>query len=344
MRKIAWLLICCLALTGCAGRVELSLMAIALGVDADEGGVTLTLKAPDYSAASQDKAAQKGYLTLSARGETWEAAVAALLASSPLDIRFGQLREVAVSRQALAHHALRELLGGVDRLPNVRSHALVLLCPGEARTLIEAQQPVIGKRLSKYLDLSMQHAQAQGDIPTTTLACALRDLTGPWRDPLLTWAEATPEGVAYAGGWAVSGEGEVTPLTGHEVQLYRLLTGERQRLRFDYQGQVLGAEVRGGVDQAVAGNALVLRVPVTVLYSLYEEAPPPGAAEALRQEVVALMGKLQAAHCDALGFGNWAVREYADLDAWLASGWPARYAASEVRVEVVAAYRQERME
>ena len=261
---------------------------------------------------------------------------------APLEIRFGQLREVVVGQGARERHLLAELLGWADRLPNVRSHALVILCPGEARDLVEGQQPVIGKRLSKYLDLSMQHAQQQGDIPTTTLACALRDMTGPWRDPLLTAAEAGAEGVRYEGAWAVGAGGETTYLSGREVQLFRLLQGEKQALLVECGGRSFAVEGRGGVERAVVGDTLRVRLPVTLIYSLYEQAPPPETARVLEEELAALVHKLQQARCDGLGFGCDAVRQYARLGDWLASDWPGRYAQARVEVRVEARARQER--
>ena len=46
-RAAALLCLCVLALTGCAGRIELCLMAVCLGVDVEPEGVTLTVKCPE---------------------------------------------------------------------------------------------------------------------------------------------------------------------------------------------------------------------------------------------------------------------------------------------------------
>ncbi|MBQ7454979.1 MAG: hypothetical protein IJS53_00930 [Clostridia bacterium] len=349
MKKALCLLLCLglLPLSGCAGRVELALMVVCLGVDADENGVTLTVKAPDYSAAAQDQDAKKGYLTLSVTGADWTDAAARLTADAPLPLRFGQLREVAVSLDSLQYLPLETLLSFADRLPNVRAHAQVFLCEGTARALVERQEPQVGKRLSKYLDLSMQHAAQQGDIPDTTLAQALRDLTGPWRDPLVAGvaAQAEGKGLLYRGGWAVGAGGTLLPLSAREVQLFRLATGKEQSLLFEYQGRHYAASLRGSAEKRVENangrEALTLRLSVTIFYSEYDAPPPPEAAGTLENELLALLRRLQSAGCDALGFGCEAVRAYATLDGWLASNWPARYAAADVAVELDARYRQQ---
>ena len=332
MRKAAWVMALCLLLCGCAGRVELSLMAIALGIDADETGVTLTVKAPDYSAAARGEEGQKEYLTLSAHGEDWTQAAARLMREAPLEIRFGQLREVVVGQGARERHLLAELLGWADRLPNVRSHALVILCPGEARDLVEGQQPVIGKRLSKYLDIALSHIEAEGRIPATALSCAVRDLSGPWRSPLLAWTE----GGAYALGSRQNGL-----LTAEQVQLFRLITGESQQYRLQGMGCSLRGRAHLAVEAENGQDTLLLRLPVTLTYSVYENPPAPGAEDLLQQQVAALLDRLQALGCDALGFGCMAVRRYGTLAAWLQSGWPERFCQARVSVTVEAKYRQE---
>ena len=44
-----------------------------------------------------------------------------------------------------------------------------------------------------------------------------------------------------------------------------------------------------------------------------------------------LIAKLQAAGCDALGFGYLAARGYADIPSWEAGGWRERYQRAQVR-------------
>lgn len=339
-RVLCWLLVLgALPLCGCAGRVELALMAVCLGVDADAAGITLTVKSPDYagSGASEE---QDGYMTLSAAGSDWTQAVAALQNQAPMSLQFGQLREVVISQNALENMPPYELLGRIDQLPGVRSHALVTVCPGTAKEFVENQKPVIGKRLSKYLDISMQYWERQGCIPATSLACALRDLSGSWRCPMLAWVS----GEGQMGGY-ILGEEQNLYLSGREVQLCRLIQGETQHLLLHRAGRYYSVSPRRRarltLETREGRDTLVLFLPVTAAYSVFENPPGPGLEETLRQEAEALIGKLQATGCDALGFGCAGVRQYATLLQWQQGDWPARYREADVRVEVDLRFRQQ---
>ena len=45
-----------------------------------------------------------------------------------------------------------------------------------------------------------------------------------------------------------------------------------------------------------------------------------------------MLHKLQAASCDAVGFGRIQIRRYATIPAWERSGWAAQYKSRPVRV------------
>ena len=372
MKKlVALLMLLCLSLPlgGCTHRLDLCLMVVTVGIDLTDQDIRITIKSPDYSSGGKEGGeGEAGYLTLSSTGTDWSHAYMQLLSTAPLSLRFGQLREIVISQSSLEHMPLSQLLGFVDRLQNVRSHAMVIVCPEDAKTFIENQTPAIGKRLSKYLDLSLQNHERNGLIPTTTLAIALRDLSGDWRDPLLAYAalsgSPTPpvpgeplsltggsvsndgaEDAQYVGALAIGSSGEYTLLTGYEMQLYHLIVGRDQQLLFQHNAHYYTAKSRGNarlrLEKTGGGDTLVLSLPVTVVYSLYEGAPSDGAAAFLEAEITALIKKLQSVGCDALGYGCLAVRGYDTLYEWNAAGWPARYRSADVRVELDARYRQE---
>ena len=325
MKKLLILLLI-LPLTGCVGRIEMSTMAICLGIDGDESGLTLTVKFPDYSNG------EDGYKLVSAQGGAWPEAVSNLYAAAPASLHFGQLREVVIGQGAFDFYAPMDLLSWADQLPGMRSHALTAVCPGTAQAHIAGMQPAIGKRLSKYLDIALSHIEAEGRIPATALSCAVRDLSGPWRSPLLAWTE----GGAYALGSRQNGL-----LTAEQVQLFRLITGESQQYRLQGMGCSLRGRAHLAVETENGQDTLLLRLPVTLTYSVYENPPAPGAEDLLQQQVAALLDRLQALGCDALGFGCMAVRRYGTLAAWLQSGWPERFCQARVSVTVEAKYRQE---
>ena len=333
MKKALCLLLiaCLLPLGGCGNRIELAFMAVCLGVDIDEAGVTLTVKSPDYGSG------RKGYATLQATGADWTEAVAALYAAAPVTPQFSQLREAVIGAESLNHTDALTLLDRLDQLPGLRAHALVTVCPGRAADLVSAMAPEIGRRLSRYLDMSRQHDAQQGSLPETTLSEALRDLSGPWRDPILDYGD----GAEDIGGYALGSAGHAL-LSRQEVQLYRLARGQGQTLLLKAGGQTYGVESRGAPTLRVeADDTLVLHLPVYIAYSLYDAPPGEAAAQALREALTGLIIRLQAAGCDALGFGCQAARRYGTLQQWLAADWPGRYRRASLRVEIDARPRQQ---
>ena len=54
--------------------------------------------------------------------------------------------------------------------------------------------------------------------------------------------------------------------------------------------------------------------------------------EAEIKELLGRMQKLQAASCDAVGFGKIRIRAFPDIPAWERLNWPAQYETLPVRV------------
>ena len=227
------------------------------------------------------------------------------------------------------------LFDRIDQLPGLRVHALVTVCPDSAAQRVEGLKPEIGKRLSKYLDISLRHSEEQGMLPATSLSGALRDLGGCWRDPVLAYLGSEDER-----GYAIGSRGALL-LTPQEVQLYRLVRGESQAYTLRDGGHFYGVVSRGSVRRGLAGNTLILEVPAYITYSLYDEPPASSAALKLQEEIASFLRRLQSAGCDALGFGCVAARSFSTLPEWLASDWPQRYAGADIQVVVEAKFRQQ---
>lgn len=380
-RRFLLLLSLCLLLCGCSDGLSKSLMVITMGVDIGENGYTLTIKAPNYGATggSSDQAQQGGqsqqeenYFNLSVTGTTWEHAMSLLHAATPRMMRFGQLREVIISLDAAKSGHLMNILTQVDILQNVRTHAKVIICRGTAQDFLKNQKSAIGKRLSTYLDVTLDSLREKGYIPTATLSSLLRDLSSTWRDPLIAFAAFAGESeqgedtaaddrpvdllpgtlpVAgssmgeYVGALAVGSGGDFALLTGYEVQLYHLLTGEKESMAFGVDGQYFDVRPRGKSRLSLAKEngqeVLCLHLPVTVEYSAFRDAPTQDIALHLEREAEALIRKLQSASCDALGYGCVAVRDYLTLFDWAQSGWNSRYKAADVKVEISVTLRQQ---
>lgn len=379
MKKLALLCCLCLLLGGCSDGLSRSLMVITLGVDMDEKGVTLTIKAPNYGATGGENSQQGGqsqqeenYFHLSVTGDSWEHAMSLLHAATPRSMRFGQLREVIISLDAAQSGQLYSILTQVDILQNVRTHAKVIICRGRAQEFLQSQKSAIGKRLSTYLDVTLDSLREKGFIPTATLSSLLRDISSAWRDPLIAFAAFSAENTAgedtasadrpvdqlsgtlpvagsslgeYVGALAVGSGGDFALLTGYEVQLYHLLTGEAESMAFGVDGQYFDVRPRGKSRLSLAKEngqeVLCLHLPVTVEYSAFRDAPTQDIAGHLKMEAEKLVKKLQLAACDALGYGGVAAREYATFFDFAQSGWEGRYQAAGVRISVDVVLRQQ---
>lgn len=379
-KRLLCLLLCIFALTmaGCSNDLSRSLMILTMGIDLNEKGVTVSVKAPDYGAAGKDDAAgggeksEEAYFTLSVTGKTWEDAMNLLNAAAPRRLRFGQVREIVVSLDTARSGQLARLLAQADVLQNVRTHARVIICQGSAADFLKNQKSVIGKRLSAYLDVTLSTLREKGYIPTATLSSLLRDLNSVWRDPLIACAAFPADqhapadqradgqpvdllsgelGVTgasmgeYVGALALGSDGGHALLTGYEVQLYHLLTGQVSSMATGVDGQFFDVLPRGKsrmrLEKADGCDVLCLYLPVTVDYSAFREAPTADIAGQLQREAEALLGKLQACGCDALGYGALAAREYSSLFDFAAANWPARYRNAAVRVQVHVTLRQQ---
>lgn len=379
-RCFALMLLCCLVFSGCSDGLSRSLMVITMGVDVKDGGYTITVKAPNYGAtgggaggsADSEGKGDENYLLLSVTGKSWEHAMSLLNAAAPRQMRFGQLREIVIGMDAAQQRQLVPILTQVDILQNVRTHAQVIICWGEAKDFLSRQKSVIGKRLSTYLDVTLDSLRLKGYIPTAPLSALLRDLNCVWRDPLIAFAAFQGENAdgtdsaddgrpvdqaagtlprsgtdmgEYVGALAVGSRGQLTLLTGYEVQLYHLLTGAKQAMALGVEEQYFNVSPRAGRKMRILSEngreTLYLYLPVTVEYSAFLQDPSRNVAAYLEQQAEDLLRKLKAGGCDALGYGCIAVRKYKTFFEWSQSGWPMRYQSADVRVEVKAVYRQQ---
>lgn len=365
MRRLgALLLAAALLLGGCAGRqMEEELLVIALGMDLGaDGGLRLAVKAP---AAAQQQDEEKGYLTLEAEGRSFAEAMMLLHASTPRKLNFSQVREVIVNAAAARTPSFAALLRQTAALPRMRGAAALVVCEGGACEMVRLLKPYMGLRLSRYTDDSLADSFGKGFTPAATLSSCLRDLGSTLADPLLIRGEvnafaqtdgeaplSAPAGrlprksadpIDLFGAAATDGEKMTGWLTGDETTLLHLLTGGGHFYALNLTGQPATLYARGPAELSVrlGENPARLRVRLVCDVRCAPGLSPNGEALKTQAEAKlrALIRRLQALDCDALGFGERAVRGYLFLRDWEKADFKRRYREAEADISLTLRFR-----
>ncbi len=355
MRRYVALALLAVLLALSSGRqMEEELLVIVLAADREEdGGIRLTVKAPAAAGQQED---DRGYLTLEASGKSFAEAMMLLHASTPRKIDFSQVREIMINSAAAESPLLFPLLFQISELPRMRSAAAVVVCRGSACEMARLIKPYMGLRLSRYTEDSLSDTASKGFTPSTTLAEALREEGSGLRDPLLILGAVNPRsgdnqeggkaGVSSSssgqglnvlagsldrssadpidlfGAAATDGEKVTGCLTGDEMALLHLLTGSGHFYAENLNAQPVTLHARGPAQLQIDLDARPIRLMIRLLCDVRLSPAAAVDEQAVRhqieQSVLSLLRHLQQLECDALGFGEKAVRH-----TWLLRDWEA---------------------
>ena len=310
MKRLLLLLLGCLCLGGCASLPgEERSFALCLGVHTSTSGVEVAVQLPNY------KGDQK-YLVLSAAGDSFVEALSSLTAVSPSRLHFGQLRLVVFSQETAASAGFPQLVAEISNIPSMRLSAMALLTEDSVSQLLETLTPQTGVRLSKYLDTLLRTRVELGCLPGSTLSDMRR--MGQRQSPALGRMALKKEGLpqdglnAPAEALSAGSEGEVIfggcgligqdgllhdTLSLRETQLLTLLLGRSRDLPLTWEEAAFTLHVKelsvnwtkGQVTAKVVGRALMTR------------GAPAQAEALLEKDLRAVLQRLNAASCDALG-------------------------------------------
>ena len=123
-------------------------------------------------------------------------------------------------------------------------------------------------------------------------------------------------------------------LTGNEVSLLCLMTGKASKRVSVIDGAQYKTRLQTRVKRRIDPDGtlfVALRLTLT-LSAGQQQRTGEEIAASLAQDCVSVLHKLQAASCDAVGFGRIQIRRYPDIPAWERSGWAAQYKSRPVRV------------
>lgn len=369
MKTLCCLLLC-LMLSGCASHgTEEQMMVVLLGFDQeDDGGIRVIAKVPSFSSGGDgNSSSSEGYLTLTASAPDFASALTLLHATAPRALNYSQTRQLLLSRDVLQHHT--DLLYQLSHVDGMRSQTAVSICQGRAEDVISAEKAVVGTRLSRYIDSTLETALREGYIPDSTLIRVHTQLDNGYQDALLALtglsakdqqqsseeksvqalAQSTDgfagklpstsgKSVQWMGAAAMNGRQLSGFLSGFETSLCRFLMQETRELTLETQeGAVLFTPRYGphlSVQQTGSQTTLRIRADLNMLPRYGAQISPLAADALITDEIIRLLSTLQRMQCDALGFGGIAVRDYLTLADWEASRWKETYAAAQVEADI----------
>ena len=310
---------------------------------------------------------EPGYIVLSATAKSCLRALSLLSATTPRTLNLSQLREVVLSRALAESGAARDILKEIHAMYHANGEAVVVVTPDDAGDFIRRQRAILGVRLSQYLEVLFEHfAQMDTIPPDAQLDKVIRAMESDTGDALAVYAagntfdsplllsgasdmdrlpghlpRTAPAENEYLGSALFSSGVMTGVLTGEETGLLCLIMGRaNRRIAFigDAQYQV---NLPTRVSRSITREDGALRVDIRM--SLTRIAGDAGAlagdiAAEIERGCIGVLHRLQAASCDAAGFGRIAVRSAADWASWADMNWREQYenapvcAAAQVKV------------
>lgn len=335
MKKLLILIVALLLCASCTALpAEERAFAVALGVSESAGTWEVSARVPTYQSGG-------GYLTLTAQGSSLGEALAVLDATAPMQLHLGQLRVVVFSQGVAEASSFKSTLTELALRREFRLQAQVCVTEDKVSDLLDKLEPATGSRLSKSLDVLLETRVEQGVIPLAVLSdvirrgerqswvavhVALEDTAGvaqPGMDASAGMQSASGTGkVQFGGGWLIGQDGSAHgQLTVAEMQLLAFMAGKLRKgtLSLD-EGTVSLIDASSKVK--LRGNTVSCRVSLRYGTSVMTEA---GVQHAVSNACRAVLNKLAAADCDALGIGRQAIRYFPDMAAWHQLDWPVLY-------------------
>ena len=321
------------------------------------GGSEGGKNASDANAAEDS---EPGYIVLSATAPSCLRALGLLSATTPRTVNLSQLREIVLSRTIAETNATLSILREIHSIYRANGEAVVVVTPQNAGDFIRRQHAILGLRLSKYLEVLFDHFRSIDIIPPSpnlsaviaamesrTLDAAAVYADGNDFDSMLVLQGASdtdrlpghlprtaPTGNEYMGSALFSGSRMTGVLTGSETGLLCLMAGKSGTRITVIDGAQYKTRLATRARRSIEPDG-TLRVSLSLALTLTageQKRTSDEIAADIERSCASVLQKLQAASCDAVGFGRIAVRAYPDIPAWESSDWDTRYPQAQVRV------------
>lgn len=330
--------------------------------DASAASSTPEQEGEEGGQSAQAESPEPGYVTLSATATTCLRALSLLSATTPRTVNLSQLQEIVLSRTLAESGAALSVLEQIHAMYRANGAAIVVVTPDNAGDFVRRQHALLGVRLSKYLQVLFEHfSQIDTIPPDAELAAMLAAMKSGTRDAVAVYAagndfsatlllpeseetdrlpghlpRTSPAQNEYLGAALFSGDKMTGTLTGSETSVLCLLMGRAQSRTVAAGGALYRVNRDTRVKRSIdADGALCVDVRVS-LTLLAGEASMTAAeiAADIESRAAELLRRLQAASCDAPGFGRVAVRACPDIPTWEAQDWQRRFEGAPLRVQV----------
>ena len=338
------------------GNLTVTIKALS-GTQEATGGASASPK-PDEASSLEEP--EPGYIVMSATAPSCLRALNMLSSTTPRTLHLSQLREIVLNQTLAQTDATLSVLQEIHSMYRANGEAIVVITPDDAGDFIRRQRAILGIRLSKYLEVLFDHFSQMDMIPSdaqlasviaamesgTTDAAAVYAAGNAFDSPLVLSGEAdmdrlpghlprtSPAENEYLGSALFSGPRMTGTLTGEETGLMLLMMGKARRQSTFIGNALYRTNLPTRVRRRIEPDGtLSVHIAMSLRHVAGETAlSQEEIAAQIEREAVNVLLRLRAAGCDAVGFGQIAIRKSLDIPAWEARNWPQEYETRGVRV------------
>ncbi len=351
-----------MALTGCrvSGELENQAYVLVLGLDREPGGaLNLTAKVPQIGKSGDSSEASGGeYLLFTGSGDDWPQALEALEQATPRQMNLSHIEMLVVSETLARQEGFATLANRVAETPHLYTTARFVVCEGRARDFIDAQETVIGTRLSSEIDAMLDHYAEHGYIPEASFADACYAMSSFYADPVaihgslasedqaaaaltrppeMPSGEASPMAQRYSGAVLFRSGRMVGTLSPAQTALLSLIRGGRIALPVECSGKRYALTPEGAPQRHVLFEDDRLTLRVDARFSTPDDlcdADARALEAILEADMAGVIAACQSLETDPFGFAEAASGRFSTLDEWRAWRWDQRYASAAVDVRI----------
>lgn len=360
MKKLIYLLLPVMLLTGCAPsyRIENQAHAVSMGIDYDEEKIIVCVQVPNLGSpvGKQTESASSSYQIYSSAAADFETAYNILQATLPQQLNLTHLKSVVFSKAFAESERFHETIETFMNVFLITGSAAVIVTEKQAKTLIENQKPHIGIRLSITIPSMLSYHAQNGFIPSLTLSGLYAGLKGRYSTALCALAD-TADGTyesdsneefmpgslnrtgdnknEYMGAAVFGREKMVGCLNGRDMQMCYFLMGNANRIADFTEPYKMRISTRKKRDVNIRLNDDQVDIRVTLfldIATLDDQMDLLAIEKSLKEDFQNVIHRCQTLKVEPFGFASAAVKEFSDNSSFDKFDWLSKF--SEANVEI----------